>query len=285
MLPGPQINRSRLRTNFNFDKGLNMQISFAATLLLSAYVVLSTSDASAQQQTNNQQQNGAFKQNTAQPANSATATQPGVVKKVGFRMANWRSIHGDGTKATTDLVSTLQKIGCEVKQDNHGGHVDISFRCPSWKTVSVQNDDQSNQWHQWLVNNEFETVVLNPPATTKLPTVKVRMAAWKIVHAQSAGQATALKETYELIGCEAVVDNHGDHIDLKFRCPNWSTVALVNSDAAHVWQDWLNKSGFETQHDHSADGHDAHAGHDHAAEAGHEGHDHSRDDHSGHDHR
>ena len=40
---------------------------------------------------------------------------PKVVKKVGFRMANWRTIHGDGTKATTNLVTTLQKIGCEVK--------------------------------------------------------------------------------------------------------------------------------------------------------------------------
>ena len=231
-----------------------MKTSIITSLLLSACVVLSSSNLNAQQQ---QQQTN--QQNASQVGNTATA-QPRVVKKVGFRMASWRTIHGDGTKATTDLVTTLQKIGCEVKQDNHGNHTDISFRCPSWKTVSVQNDDQSNQWHQWLVNNEFETV-----------------------HARSAQQAQALKETYELIGCEAVVDNHGDHIDLKFRCPNWSTVALVNSQAAHVWQDWLNKSGFETQHDHSADGHDAHAGHNHGA-TGHEGHDHSKDDHSGHNH-
>ena len=258
-----------------------MKTSLVATLLLSACVVFATSSANAQQQTTQQQQT--YQQNVAQGANAAA--QPKVVKKVGFRMANWRTIHGDGTKATTDLVTTLQKIGCEVKQDNHGNHTDISFRCPSWKTVSVQNDDQSNQWHQWLVNNEFETVVLNPPAATKLPTVKIRMAAWKTIHARGAQQAQALKETYELIGCEAVVDNHGDHIDLKFRCPNWTTVALVNSQAAHVWQDWLNKSGFETQHDHSADSHDAHAGHNQAtATDSHAGHNHSHDDHSGHNH-
>lgn len=251
-----------------------MKSSIIATLLLSACVAFSSSNANAQQQQVNQQQ---------QTANTATA-QPKVVKKVGFRMANWRTIHGDGTKATTDLVTTLQKIGCEVKQGSHGGHVDISFRCPSWKTVSVQNDEQSNQWHQWLVNNEFETVVLNPPATTKLPTVKIRMAAWKTIHARSAEQAQALKDTYELIGCEAVIDNQGDHIDLKFRCPNWSTVALVNSQAAHVWQDWLNKSGFETQHDHSNDGHDAHAGHDHSKGGSHAGHNHSKDNHAGHNH-
>lgn len=250
-------------------KGLNMKTLFAATLTLSVcFAFAGVSDA---QQTQTRQ------------GNFAAAVQPSVVKKVGFRMANWRTVHGDGTKATADLVKTLKEIGCEVKQDNHGGHTDISFRSPSWKTVSVRNDDESNQWHQWLVNNEFETVVLNPPATTQLPTVKVRMANWKTIHAQSSEQAQSLKETYELIGCEAVVDNHGDHIDLKFRSPNWSTIGLVNSQAAHVWQDWLNKSGFETQHDHSADGHDAHAGHDHGA-TGHEGHDHAKGDHSGHNH-
>ena len=247
----------------------------ALAAAMTALLVSNSSDAQQNQ----------FRQQAQATSNNAQQ-QPAVVKKVGFRMANWRTVYGDGTQATTKLVSTLQEIGCEVKQDDHGGHKDISFRCPSWKTVSVQNDDQSNQWHQWLVDNEFETVVLNPPATTPLPTVNARMANWRTVHAESPQQAQALKETYELIGCETVVDNHGDHIDLKFRCPNWSTVALVNSDAAHVWQDWLNKSGFETQHDHSADGHDAHAGHDHSTSKkdAHAGHDHSSEGHAGHNH-
>ncbi len=232
-----------------------------AKLLFAACVTLSLTNVQAQQQ---QQQ---------QPSVAPATAQSQVVKKVGFRMAKWRTVHGDGTQATTDLVSTLQKIGCEVKQDNHGGHADISFRCPNWKSIPVQDDNQTNQWHQWLVNNEFETVVLNPPASTTLPKVSIRMADWKTIHAQSAEQAQALKETYEVIGCEAVVDNHGDHIDLKFRCPDWTTVALVNSQSAHVWQDWLNKSGFETHHDHAADGQDAHVGHDHSKD-NHEGHDH-----------
>ena len=253
-----------------------MKTTFIA--LVSAMATLLVSNSSDAQQNQFRQQ--------AQATSNNAQQQPAIVKKVGFRMANWRTVYGDGTQATTKLVSTLQEIGCEVKQDDHGGHKDISFRCPSWKTVSVQNDDQSNQWHQWLVDNEFETVVLNPPATTPLPTVNARMANWRTVHAESPQQAQALKETYELIGCETVVDNHGDHIDLKFRCPNWSTVALVNSDAAHVWQDWLNKSGFETQHDHSADGHDAHAGHDHSTSKkdAHAGHDHGSEGHAGHNH-
>ena len=124
-------------------------------MMLSVCVAIS-GNSNAQQTTTQQQsrtQTSAQQNFTQQQSANTAARQPAIVKKVGFRMANWRTVHGDGTKATTDLVTTLQKIGCEVKQDNHGGHTDISFRCPSWKTISVQNDDQSNQWHQWLVKN------------------------------------------------------------------------------------------------------------------------------------
>jgi hypothetical protein len=172
------------------------------------------------------------------------------------------------------LIATLQKIGCEVKQDNHGGHVDISFRCPGWKSISVENDEQSQQWHTWLVGNEFETVVLNPSESSVMPVVKVRLANWKTIHARNADEAKILEETYKLIGCEVAIDNHGDHIDARIRCPNWNTIGLPSANAAHVWQDWLNKSGFETEHDHSADGHDAHSGHVHG-----------KDDHAGHKHK
>ena len=62
---------------------------------------------------------------------------------------------------------------------------------------------------------------------------------------------------------------------------DWTTVASANSQATHVWQDWLNKSGFETEHDHSHDSHDAHGGYNPARDnhQGHnqDGHDHDHD--------
>ena len=200
----------------------------------------------------------------AAAARNGVLIKGGVFIKVGFRLANWRTIHADDTNAANDTVGTLKKIGCEVRQSNHGGHVDISFRCPSWKTISVQSDEQSKKWNQWLTNNEFETVILNPAKDAKLPTVRLRMTTRKTIHARSAEQAQALKETYELIGCEVKINNHGNHIDVSFHCPKWNTIALPNSKVAHVWQDWLKKSGFETEHDHSNDSHGSHAGHNHA---------------------
>ncbi len=241
-----------------------MKFLLIAARLLSACMILAFAADSFAWQPLNQQQSATSPPSSVQPSE--------VARKVGFRMANWRTIHGDGAQAAQDTIATLQGIGCEVKQENHGGHVDIVFRCPSWKAINVQDDQQSGQWRQWLVNHQFETVVLNPAGTTRIPTIKVRLADWKTIHARSAEQAQSLKETYELIGCEAEVDNHGDHIDVRFRCPNWNTIGLPNSQSAHVWQDWLSKSGFETEHDHSADGHDhgtdSHTGHNH------DGHDH-----------
>jgi hypothetical protein len=265
-----------------------MKTSFVATMVLSGCIALSGTSTSPAQQSATQFQPG--QQATPQQGGSTTTAQQAVVKKVGFRMTNWQTIHSDGTPATQERIATLQKIGCEVNHDNHGGHVDIAFRCPTWKSIPVQNDDQLQQWHTWLVNNEFETVVLNPPTTSPLPAVKIRLADWKTMHVNNAQEAQGLKETFELIGCEVAIDNHGDHIDAKVRCPNWTKIGLVNSNSAHVWQDWLNKSGFETQHDHAADGADAHAGHNHAATkaaAGvdpHAGHNHAAGGHEGHDH-
>jgi len=263
-----------------------MNISFIATTLVAGFFALNGISNTSAQQPANQFYSGQLSAGQ-QPENTTTA-QPAVVKKVGFRMTNWQTIHSDGTPATQERIATLQKIGCEVQQDNHGGHVDIAFRCPTWKSIPVRNDDELQQWHQWLVNNEFETVVLNPPANSPLPKVGIRLADWKTMHVNNAAEAQGLKETFELIGCEVAIDNHGDHMDAKIRCANWTTIGLVNSDSAHVWQDWLNKSGFETQHDHAADGADAHAGHNHAATGAaadpHAGHDHTAGGHEGHDH-
>ena len=84
-----------------------MKTSFTATLMLSICVAIS--GVSSAQQTTTQQQSGtqqSAQQNLSQQQglNTATAKQPAVVKKVGFRLTSWRTVHGDGTQATTDMA-------------------------------------------------------------------------------------------------------------------------------------------------------------------------------------
>lgn len=208
---------------------------------MSLFALAFTSSAALSQQSVNQ---------FSSAKRTETVKKDSTVRKVGFRLSKWRTVHGDDSDTTANTVKTMKQIGCEVRQDNHGDHVDVSFRCLSWRSIKVNDEKSSIQWQEWLVQNKFETVVLNPGKESKLSAVKVRMPEWKTIHARDSNQAQSLKNTYEMIGCEVKIDNHGNHIDLKFRCPNWNTIGLPNSQAAHVWEDWLKKTGFETQHSH-----------------------------------
>ncbi len=203
----------------------------------------------------------------------------GVARKIGFRLVDWHTIHSDGTQATTDRIATLEEIGCEIGQVNHGDHIDTVYRCATWKAIDIESAEKLKHWNDWLVENEFDTVALNPAANSPMPTVALRHADSKTIHVGSPEQAESIRVTYEMIGCQVSFENHGDHSDAKIRCPEWMTIGLQNGPSAHLWQDWLSKSGFETQHDHTNDAYDAHAGHDHS----HDGGDHSHNHEGGHD--
>ena len=92
-------------------------------------------------------------------------------KKISFRQAEWKTLHlKDMTEAET-ASATLKQIGCEVMQSQHEDHVDVRFRCGSWKTMNLETEQQVNQWAKWLIDNGLNTVIMNPPADTKMPTV------------------------------------------------------------------------------------------------------------------
>lgn len=76
------------------------------------------------------------------------------------------------------------------------------------------------------------------------------MTQWKAMHLHDAKQAKTLYETLTKIGCECKTESHGDHFDLKVRCPKWKAVTFASHADAHKWEDWLKKVGFETHHEH-----------------------------------
>lgn len=171
-------------------------------------------------------------------------------KKIGFRTGDWKTIHAASTEQAEQEAATLKKIGCEVTTENHGNHIDVKFRCAEWKSMKVATDQLVNQWSAWCANKGMETVVFDPPANTQKPTVKFRLVEPKHVHLHDAQQAEQIINTLQLIGCEVKTNNHGDHMDAIFQCPQWITMELQSEDSAHSWQAWLKASGFETQHTH-----------------------------------
>lgn len=172
----------------------------------------------------------------------------GTATKIGFRLKAWKTIHADSADGVQETIATLKKIGCEVESDNHGNHIDIRYRCLNWKSMRLATDQLVDQWTTWCAAKGMETIVMNPPVVTQKPTVKFRLPAERTVHLHNEVQATQILTTLKLIGCIVSSNQHGDHTDATFACPEWITIQLPSDDNAHAWQSWLNESGFETQH-------------------------------------
>ena len=87
-------------------------------------------------------------------AGSATAAAREIV---GYRLQDWKTAEfEDADKAETHF-KTLKKLGCEVKQERHGGHIDVTYRCPKWREIAVKSHSQAHKWEDWLKDCGFET--------------------------------------------------------------------------------------------------------------------------------
>lgn len=173
---------------------------------------------------------------------------------VAYRLAEWHEMHFDDPAKAAQHLKAVQDLGCEARQANHGGHIDIVYRCPTWRQVPVQTHALAEQWLGWLKGSGFDT---HHPHVSEAflhgdEVIEIRLTNWKSAHmegpmlAQSKEFATALQD----LGCEVRSENHGNHLDLAFRCPVWVTLHVPNHEAAEQWQTWLRGHGFETKHAH-----------------------------------
>lgn len=173
------------------------------------------------------------------------------VKRIGFRLTEWKTIHAQTADQAEKEIAALKKIGCEVTSEKHDGHTDINYRCPKWKSMKLTSETLVDQWSSWCDAKGMETVEMNPRANSKKATVQYRLPVPQTVHLQNSEQAAMIITTLKLIGCQVTTNDHGDHIDTTFSCANWLTIALPTEASAHGWQEWLNESGFETKHQHT----------------------------------
>jgi hypothetical protein len=76
---------------------------------------------------------------------------------VEYRLTEWKTLHFHDAQKGNQHMETLKKLGCEVKQGKHGGHIDVSYRCKDWKKMTVANHDLAHKWEDWLKASGFET--------------------------------------------------------------------------------------------------------------------------------
>jgi hypothetical protein len=44
-----------------------------------------------------------------------------------------------------------------VQKNAHNGHVDIKYRCPQWRQLTLEKPEEAVRWEKWLKQNLFET--------------------------------------------------------------------------------------------------------------------------------
>ena len=87
----------------------------------------------------------------------ADAGKASGAEVVGYRLTQSKTIHLDDQKMATRYDQTLRGLGCESKLHAHGGHIDLTYRCPQWKQIDLDTHDKAHAWERWLKALGFQT--------------------------------------------------------------------------------------------------------------------------------
>jgi len=82
---------------------------------------------------------------------------PGEAEEVAYQLSRWKTIHVEDERQLPELVALMKGLGCEVRSEKHGGHADLTVRCPTWKHVEFDSHRVAARWEEWLKKNGFAT--------------------------------------------------------------------------------------------------------------------------------
>jgi NADH dehydrogenase FAD-containing subunit len=93
-------------------------------------------------------------------------------------------------------------------------------------------------------------VAPNTACAAEKAVVKYRLTKQKTVHLDDGKVAKGYDQLLKKLGCESKLGSHSGHYDLTYSCPKWRQAEFDGHAAAHKWQAWLKRLGFETAHKH-----------------------------------
>ncbi len=76
---------------------------------------------------------------------------------VRYQLTDWKAKHIHDTKKADTIAKTLKKLGCELKKEQHNGHIDVKYRCPKWHELKLNSHDEAHKWEAWLKEYNFKT--------------------------------------------------------------------------------------------------------------------------------
>ena len=81
---------------------------------------------------------------------------PNGAEQIAFRMRSWKRLHYEKQSDVDQLAAIAKGLGCEVREEKHGGHRDVSIRCTEWKHAEFASHSQATKWEQQLRKLGFE---------------------------------------------------------------------------------------------------------------------------------
>lgn len=172
-----------------------------------------------------------------------------TLQRISFRTQKPTVAHLTSEKEIKETTDLLKQIGCDVKSEQHDGHIDIKYECRYWKSITLKTPAEVKQWDEWLTSKGF-FVIHNTPGKDHKETVQYRMEEWKTLHFKSPQENEAYVAMFKMLGCETKMEKHGDHEDVMVRCRNWGSIGVPNHAEAAAWMGVLKKLGFVVDHHH-----------------------------------
>lgn len=206
----------------------------------------------------------------------------GTPPSVAYRLKESQTIHFDDSGKAQLHLDAVKKLGCEARMDDHGGHMDVTYRLTSWTALTLADENTAHQWEAWMKKSGFETLHAhtedhdhsehNHTATSNshaghnhaleaghfqgdghdhghasVEIVGYSLPNWTTANARNMRESEELVAILKGLGCEVQVAEQGD---VTFRCPQPMHVEFPSHQVATGWEGWMNKTGFRTQHTH-----------------------------------
>lgn len=171
------------------------------------------------------------------------------LKRISFRTVKPVAGHFHSEQDAASMEKTLKQLGCTIKRTSHDGHIDLTYECKYWKSLTMKEAKEVEQWNKWLTSKGF-AVVHNTPSKDHKETVEYYLKEWRTYHGHKPEITEAYVEMFKMLGCEVKVAKHNGHDDIQYRCTTMQSLGVPNHSEAHAWMQIMQKLGFTTLHEH-----------------------------------